>query len=49
LVEIWADLIRFGQNQNLASPKNSIFYGYAKVSFIPRQYSWDDRHINYHY
>jgi len=34
-------LIRFGQNQNLASPKNSISYGYAnEVSFIPRQYSW---------
>jgi len=22
-------LIRFGQNQNLASPKTSIFYGYV--------------------
>jgi len=24
--------------------KNSTSYGYAKVSFIPRQYSWDGRH-----
>jgi len=37
-------LIRFVQNKNFASPKSLISYGYVKVSFIPRQYSWDDRH-----
>jgi len=36
------------KNQNLASLKNSISYGYAKVSFIPRRYSWDDRHKHEH-
>jgi len=45
---IWADLIKFGQSQNLASPKMSISYGYVKVSFIPRQYTWDDKHEHEH-
>jgi len=27
LGEIWTSLIKFGQNQNLASPKHSISYG----------------------
>jgi len=44
LGEIWADLIRFEQYQNLHPPKTLISYSYAKVSFILRQYSWDDRH-----
>jgi len=33
-----------GNIKILYPPKNSIFYGYAKVSFISRQYSWNDRH-----
>jgi len=41
LGEIWADL---GNIKILHPPKTSISYGYAKVSSIPRQYSWDDRH-----
>jgi len=64
LGKTWADLIRFGHNQNLAFPKKLItvdlgtikilhsqkidLYGYAKMSFIPRQYSWDDRHEDEH-
>jgi len=31
-----AKLNRFGQYQNLASPKNLISYSYAEGSFIPR-------------
>jgi len=38
LGDIWVNLIRFWQNKNLASPKNSISYGHAKVSFISRQW-----------
>jgi len=30
LGDVWADLIRFGQNQNLASQKNSISYAKPK-------------------
>jgi len=44
LGEIWADLIRFGQNQNLASSKKFDLLR----SFIPRQYSWVDRHEHEH-
>jgi len=29
--EIWAKVIRFGQNQNLASPKDPILYNYAVI------------------
>jgi len=43
--QIWLDLCKI---KNLASPKNSISYDYAKVSFIPRQYSWDDMHEHEH-
>jgi len=48
LGDIWTNLIRLQQNQNLASPKKFEFLWLccAKVSFIPRQYSciWDYRH-----
>jgi len=39
--KIWAAL---GNIKILHPPKNSISYGYPKMSFIPRQYSWYDRH-----
>jgi len=55
LRQIWLDLGKIknlaspkNSISNLASPKNSISYGYAKVSFIPRQYSWDRRHEHDH-
>jgi len=37
-----------GKIKILHPPKNSISYDYAKVSFIPRQYSWDDKHEHEH-
>jgi len=33
-----------GNIKFLHPSKNSISYGYATVSFIPRQYNWDIRH-----
>jgi len=35
MTKVWANLIRFGQNQNLASPKTSdLLYGYMYAGEI---------------
>jgi len=36
--QIWANLIRFVQNQNPASPKHQISYGYAPRSLFDQAY-----------
>jgi len=37
-----------GKIKILHLPKKLISYGYIKVSFIPRQYSWDNKHEHEH-